>query len=198
MLREGVVDALLDCATRHPRAAFVIAKLIHPDGTLQAGVGDLPTFREAFRGRAAARRARRDSGFWWDGWPHDTETQIGRGQEACYLVRGAALDEIGVQDEGYRLDWEGIDWSARAHDAGWEIWFCPAAEVVHIGGTSLAKARVRWVIWSHRGMYRYFAARRPLPIRPLLLLAIGARGLVKLALLIRQDLYTRALRPDRT
>ena len=196
VLGAGAVDALLDCATRHPRTAFVVAKLIHPDGTLQAGVGDLPTFREAYRGRAAARRARLETGFWWDGWPHDTEKQIGHGQEACYLVRRAALEEIGLQDEGFRLDWEGIDWSARAYEAGWEIWFCPDAEVVHIGGTSLGKARLRWVIWSHRGMYRYFAKRRPLVLRPLLLLAIGARGLLKAALLVRPDLYARALRPD--
>ncbi|MCU1588076.1 MAG: putative glycosyltransferase [Frankiales bacterium] len=196
VLQAGAVDALLDCAARHPRAAFVVAKLIHPDGTLQAGVGDLPTFREAYRGRAAARRARLETGFWWDGWAHDTEKQIGHGQEACYLVRRAALAEVGPQDEGFRLDWEGIDWSARVYAAGWEIWFCPAAQVVHIGGTSLGKARLRWVIWSHRGMYRYFAKRRPPAVRPLLLLAIGARGVLKALLLFRPDLYARALRPE--
>lgn len=197
VLRAGAVDALLDCASRHPAAAFVVAKLTHPDGTLQTGVGDLPSFREAFLGRAAARRRRTDSGFWWDGWPHDVECRIGHGQEACYLVRASALPEVGVQDEGYRLDWEGIDWAARVGEAGWELWFCPAAEVMHVGGTSLRKARVRWVVWSHRGMYRYFAARSPRPVRPLLMTAVALRGLLKLALLVRPDLYARALRAER-
>lgn len=194
--RSGALDALVAAAERHPRAAFVLARLEHADGALQAGVGDLPAFREAFAGRRAARVRADDTGFWWDGWPHDVERRVGHGQEACYLVRREAMDEVGGQDPGYWLDWEGVDWAARMGDAGWEVWFTPEARVVHIGGTSIRKARVRWVVWSHRGMYRYFSRRGPRWRRPLLALLIGARGLLKLALLIRPNLYQRGLRVD--
>ena len=197
VLRPGAVDALLDGARRHPRAAFVLARLVYPDGVLQTGVGDLPTFREAYLGRRAARLRREDSGFWWDGWPHDEERQVGHGEEACYLVRRAAVDEVGVQDPGYVLDWEGFDWAARMADAGWEVWFTPQAEVVHLGGVSIRQAQARWIVSSHRGMHRYFAARSPRVVRPLLALAVAARCLVKLALLARPDrVYDRAHRVD--
>jgi GT2 family glycosyltransferase len=179
----GAIDALLGCLDRHPGAAFVFARLVSPDGTPQTCAGDLPTLRGALLGRQVARRSAGGTtqGFWWDGWAHDEERRIPRGLEACYAVRREAVAEIGPQDEGFPLDWEGIDWCERAAGAGWEVWFCPEAEVRHVGGASIRQAQLRWVMRSHRGMYRYFAKRRPLALRPLLAMAIGARALVKAA-----------------
>ena len=163
---------------RRARAAFVVARLVHPDGTLQTSAGDLPTLGDALPlGRQLARRraeADATSGFWWDGWDHNEERTIGHGAEACYLVRTAALRDIGLQDEGYVLDWEGLDWSERAWAAGWEVWFCPTAEAVHLGGVSIRQVPIRWVVESHRGMYRYFRSRRPSAVRPLLWLAFAS------------------------
>jgi N-acetylglucosaminyl-diphospho-decaprenol L-rhamnosyltransferase len=176
----GAVDRLLDLLARKPQAAFAIPRLRHPDGTLHVSAGDLPTLGEALLGRQAQRRrSQTDAGFWWDAWAHDDERRIGRGHEACYLVRRAAIAEIGLQDEAFFLDWEGIDWTARARELGWEVWFTPDAEVVHLGGASIRQARLRWIVRSHRGMYRYFAKRTSPPNRPLLAAAFGARAVAK-------------------
>lgn len=179
----GAVDALLDVLERRPRAAWAVARLRRPDGAVQTSVGDLPRLRDALLGRrwhvARGRGAR--AGFWWDGWAHDEELAVGHGMEACYLVRRAAVDDFGPQDERFPLDWEGIDWAARAWDAGWEVWFAPAADVVHLGGVSVRQVPLRWVVRSHRGMYRYFAKRSPVPARPLLAVAVAVRAGVKAA-----------------
>jgi N-acetylglucosaminyl-diphospho-decaprenol L-rhamnosyltransferase len=181
-VRPGAVDALLDLLTRRPRAAFAIPRLLNGDGSLQVSAGDLPTLREALLGRQVQRlHGHVDSGFWWDGWAHDSERRIGRGHEACYLARRTAVIEIGLQDEAFFLDWEGIDWTARARAVGWEIWFTPEAEVTHLGGTSIRQVPFRWITRSHRGMYRYFAKRTSPLLRPLLATALGARAVVKAA-----------------
>ena len=178
----GSVDALVELLDRRPQTAFAIPRLRYPDGGLQVSAGDLPSLREALRGRQAQRRqADGDQGFWWDGWAHDEERRIGRGHEACYLVRRSAIDEIGLQDEAYFLDWEGIDWAARATAFGWEVWFTPAAEVVHLGGTSIRQVPLRWIVGSHRGMYRYFAKRTSPALRPALAVVVTARGVAKAA-----------------
>jgi hypothetical protein len=182
LFRDGAVDALLGVLDRRPRAAWAVARLLRPNGSIQTSVGDLPTLGDALLGRRWQLRrsgGREQRGFWWDGWAHDEELAIGHGMEACYLVRRAALADIGVQDERFPLDWEGIDWAARARDAGWEVWFCPDAEVVHLGGVSVRQVRFRWVLRSHRGMYRYFAKRSPAAARPLLAAAFCARGAMK-------------------
>lgn len=198
----GAVDELHHLLERRERAAFAVARLRDPDGTLQTSAGDLPTLGEALLGRAAARVLSRGgaskadaatSGFWWHGWDHGSEQRIGHGGEACYLVRRAAIDDIGLQDERFVLDWEGIDWSRRAAEAGWEIWYCPQAEVVHIGGVSIRQVRFRWVLSSHLGMYRYFRRALPAAARPLVGTAIGVRAGVKLAAAaIDTRLYDRA------
>ncbi len=179
-VKPGAVDALATVLARQPRAAFAIPRLRHPDGGLHVSAGDLPTLRDALLGRQVQRlRRQRGRGFWWDGWAHDEERRIGRGHEACYLVRREAIAEVGLQDEAYFLDWEGIDWTARVRDAGWEVWFTPDAEVVHHGGVSIRQAPWRWIVRSHRGMYRYFATRRTRLLRPLLAAVFATRALVK-------------------
>jgi hypothetical protein len=205
LYREGAVDALVDVMRRRPRAAFVAPKLLYEDGALQASAGDLPTLTQALLGRQVQRW--RDShrsaggGLWWVGWDHSEERRVGRAAECAYLVRRAAVGSIGLQDERFPLDWEGIDWSARAREAGWEIWFCPEAEVVHLGGRSIRQRQLHWIVSSHRGMYRYFSKRAPRPAHPLLAGIIGLRAATKLGVMLTgQPLYEQAHRApeDRT
>ncbi len=179
----GSVDALVDVLARRERAAFAIANLRYGDGTLQSSVGSLPSLAEALLGWRLSRYlpGQGSSRTWWHGWNHEEERPVGHGAEACYLVRRSAIAEIGLQDERFVLDWEGVDWSARVHEAGWQIWFAPQAMVTHAGGTSLTQVTGRWIASSHLGMYRYFARRWPLPARPLLAALIAGRALVKLA-----------------
>lgn len=195
----GAVDALLALMRRRPQAAFAVAKLVHPDGELQTSAGDLPTPCEALLGQRMSRR-RADgecAGVWWHAWPHDEERQVGHGAEACYLVRRAALADIGPQDERFVLDWEGLDWSRRAREVGWQVWFCPEAVVTHLGGVSVRQVPGRWIISTHLGMYRYFSSRTRLPLRPLLALTIGLRGVAKLvAVAFGARLYERARRGE--
>jgi GT2 family glycosyltransferase len=189
LYRPGAVDALHGLLIRHDRAAFAVARLRDRDGTLQISAGDLPTVGEALLGRTVAKRLSRRArtGFWWNDWDHDQEVRIGHGGEACYLVRRSAIDEVGLQDERFRLDWEGIDWSARVHDAGWEIWFCPDAEV------TLRQVPYRWIVSSHKGMYRYFRTRVPRPARPLVAASIALRAAAKLTMAsVDSRLYDRA------
>jgi GT2 family glycosyltransferase len=184
LFRPGAIAAMVDLLERHPEAGIVVPRLLYPDGTLQTSAGDLPTLTDALKGRQAQRHRSTSGqpvGFWWDGWPHAKEQPIGRGHEAAYVVRRAAVAEVGLQDERFPLDWEGIDWTARFTDAGWGVWLCPDAEVVHLGGTSIRQVPFRWVVSSHRGMYRYFAKRRPAYWRPALAAVIGGRAVMKLA-----------------
>ncbi len=177
----GAVDALLDAMRRRPRAAFAIARHTFADGSLQTSAGDLPSHTEALLGRRLSWRGAGRRGVWWHGWSHDEEREVGHGAEACYLVRRDAVADFGLQDERFVLDWEGLDWSARARDAGWEIWFCPAAKVTHLGGVSLRQVPGRWILSTHRGMYLYLRPRTHPAVRPLLAGAIAARALLKLA-----------------
>ena len=200
VFRAGAAEALVDLLDRQPTAGIVIPRLLYEDGTLQTSAGDLPTLRDSILGRQADRRRTQGTptGFWWDGWAHDEERPIGRGHEAAYAVRRQAVAEVGLQDEGFPLDWEGIDWTARFQQAGWQVWLCPKAEIVHLGGASIRQVPFRWVVSSHRGMYRYFAKRRPGYWRPALASVITVRAGIKLAVMgAGVGMYERAHRDSK-
>ncbi|HWE67145.1 MAG TPA: glycosyltransferase family 2 protein [Acidimicrobiales bacterium] len=179
----GSVRAMLDVLGRHDRAAWVGPKFIHEDGALQTSVGNLPSLAEGLLGRQVARRRAPDSadGFWWDGWSHDEERAVGRTFECAYVVRRRAVEEVGMQDERFVLDWEGFDWADRFGRAGWELWFAPEAEVMHLGGTSRRQVPFRSIISQHRGMYLYFSGRSSAVWKPFLAAAFSLRALFKLA-----------------
>jgi N-acetylglucosaminyl-diphospho-decaprenol L-rhamnosyltransferase len=184
LFARGAIDALLSLMSRRPSAAFAIAKLRDPDGEIQTSAGDLPSATEALLGRRLSWQRERGgerAGVWWHRWAHDEELPVGHGAEACYLVRRSAVAEIGLQDERFVLDWEGLEWSRRARRAGWEIWFCPSAEVTHLGGTSVRQVPVRWVLSTHYGMYRYFRGQSVTALRPLLALVVAVRAAIKVA-----------------
>ena len=181
----GAIDALLDLLRRRPRAAFAVANLRYPDGRLQTSVGALPSVAEAVVGRRMSQHLPGDecTGMWWHRWSHDEERTVGHGAEACYLVRREAVAEIGLQDERFVLDWEGLDWSARTWEAGWEIWFCPSATVTHLEGMSRGQVPVRRIVSAHVGMYLYLQPRvRFSAIRPVLAAAVAVRAVASLAL----------------
>jgi N-acetylglucosaminyl-diphospho-decaprenol L-rhamnosyltransferase len=200
VFHAGAVRAMTGVLDRHERAAWVVPRLVDHDGTPLTSAGDLPTLRDAFLGRQAARRRRPGSpaGFWWDGWAHDTERPIGRGHECAYMIEPEAVREIGPQDERYVLDWEGFDWTERFRRAHWEIWLAPDAEVMHLGGASLRQVPFRTIRSHHRGMYLYFADRHARAWRPLLATAFGLRAAAKMAATgLRLPLYSWAHRDRR-
>ena len=55
---------------------------------------------------------------------------------ACMLVRREAFDAVGGFDEGYWMYWEDADFCRRLWDAGWQVFFEPAATVHHATGAS--------------------------------------------------------------
>ena len=67
---------------------------------------------------------------------------------AFMLIRRAALDEVGLFDEGYWMYMEDLDLCYRFAEAGWVTWYEPSATVVHVKAgieraRSLAEAELR-------------------------------------------------------
>lgn len=176
----GAIDSLCDLLARKPQAAIALPQLLQADGAKQVSAGDLPALADVVP--LGRRRRRQSGGFWWHDWDHGEERRVDHGAEAFYAVRRAAIVAAGPQDERFALDWEGVEWSRRFARHGWEVWFTPKAQVRHAGGVSVRQVPYRWVVRSHRGMYRYFAAEAPAPApSPVLAAAFAARAAVKAA-----------------
>jgi len=75
---------------------------------------------------------------------------------AFMLVRRAAMEEVGLMDEGYFLHCEDLDWCMRFRQKGWKILFMPDVEVVHAKGVCSHARPVRVEWHKHKGMVRFY------------------------------------------
>jgi hypothetical protein len=105
---------------------------------------------------------------------------------AFMLMRRAALDEVGLFDEGYWMYMEDLDLCYRFKQGGWVVWYEPSATVVHVkAGTSGEYRSWRLNRAFHYGMYRFYrvhyAPRARLPERCLVYAGIAGKLMVSAA-----------------
>jgi N-acetylglucosaminyl-diphospho-decaprenol L-rhamnosyltransferase len=183
-LDAGALDALVAYADAHPDVAVVGPRLRNPDGTLQRSVRGFPTLwrlaTEYFYLRKLAPRSRLLNGFYAGGFAHDEERDADFVMGAVWLVRRAAIDEVGPADEKFFLFSEEVDWAYRFRKAGWRSVFFPGAEATHVYGAS---HKGRLYLELQRGHLRFFAKHRGAAY------AERVRKLLRAGLLLRGAVY---------
>lgn len=174
--------ALVACAEANPRVAVVGPRLRNPDGSLQRSVRGDPTLwrlaTEYLFLRKLGPRTRLFNAFYGAGFDYRSSVQVESLQGAALLVRRQAADKVGLFDEAFFMFSEETDWLYRFRRAGWQVWFTPAAEVVHLGGASHGGGLY---VENLRGILRFLAKNR------------GAREAGRARLLLLWSLRLRAL-----
>jgi GT2 family glycosyltransferase len=136
----GAVEALVAFADAHPDAAVVGPRLRYPDGRLQRSVRGFPTLwriaTEYFYLRKLAPGTRALNAFYAGGFDHASVHEAEVLMGAVWLVRRAAIDEVGPADDAFFLFSEETDWAFRFRAAGWKVIFFPGAGATHVYGAS--------------------------------------------------------------
>jgi GT2 family glycosyltransferase len=157
-------EQLVAFARDHQRAAFVGPRLLNPDGTLQPSVRAFPTpwrlATEYLFLRKLAPRSRALNAFYGAGFRHDEAREVDFAKAAGFLLRRAAFDDVGPFDEEFFLFSEETDWCYRARTAGWQSFFFPGAEVVHVGGASWRRESATLFREQVRGHLRFLTKHR--------------------------------------
>lgn len=150
-LTAGALQVMLDLIRREPRAALVGAQLRNADGSFQASYTPFPNLWQEFLILSGLGRMLK--GHWYP----SRYDEVKKGPQivdyvdgACMLVRRDAYLQLGGLDEGYFMYSEEVDLCLRLKQHGWQVWYQPAAQVVHLGGASSASRRME----RERDMYR--------------------------------------------
>ncbi len=162
-VEPGALDALVEFMARTPQAGIAGARLSYPGGALQHAAFAFPglaqTALDLFPppGRLARLLDTRLNGRYPRAWydrpaPFEVETLLG----ACLMVRGVALRQVGLLDEGFFMYAEEMDWCRRFRDAGWRLYCVPTAHVVHYEGQATRQFRERMFIELWRSRLRLF------------------------------------------
>ncbi|MFI5027853.1 MAG: glycosyltransferase family 2 protein [Solirubrobacterales bacterium] len=103
---------------------------------------------------------------------------------AYMLTRKAAIDEVGLLDEGYWMYMDDLDWCYRFKLAGWKIVYDGRVSSLHVKGGTTRKKRHRGLrhnVSFHRSIGRFYrkfnAGRNPL-LDVCVYLAIGVKLVV--------------------
>ena len=157
LLTANALQAMLDLAESEPHAGVVGAHLRNQDGSFQASHSPFPNLWQEFLilsglGRLLYGRPYPSRGPEENRGPQVVDYVEG----ACLLVRRAAFEQVGGLDEGYFMFSEEVDWCYAMREKGWQVWYEPAARVIHLGGGSsrnrqpqregdLYRSRIRFV-----------------------------------------------------
>ena len=175
----GSIDALLDCARRHPAAGIVGGKCLRPDGSVdprswwgRPSLWSVLCFAlllsSVFPG---SRRFDPESPVPWSGDP-DEERQVPIVTGAFMLVDRYLWKRLGGFDTAIFMYGEDADLCLRAAAAGYRPMVTARAEFQHAGGASSTSPRKLRLLFTGKAtvVRRHFApGRRALGIRLLLL-----------------------------
>lgn len=130
----GSVSALLR-RLEAPHAGLAVPRLRNPDLSLQPNVVPpsapaVELVRTSGLSRFVPNDLRPD---WSTHWDHATARPIAAAIGAVVAVRADAWSDLGGFDERRLMYAEDLDLFWRARLRGWETWFEPAAEFVHLG-----------------------------------------------------------------
>jgi GT2 family glycosyltransferase len=162
-LQPGCIAALVKAFDGQPVPTVVGARVLNTDGSEQRGgrrgevtpVTTLLSFSHLtgrFPGLAGFEIHREHEPL--PGHPIPMPTISG----ACFALRRGDFDLLAGFDEGYFLHVEDIDLCWRARQVGGQVLFQPAAEVIHLGHTSLEHP-LKVEFHKGVGLSRYFIKR---------------------------------------
>ncbi|HZQ07681.1 MAG TPA: glycosyltransferase family 2 protein [Anaerolineae bacterium] len=160
ILLPNAVEQLVACLDAESSAAAVAPMLLNTDGSFQAGPNDdLSVLSETLLALGMDRFLR---GGHFPGY----EANAPRGAYAwvggtCLLMRRAAWQQVGTLDPAYFMYTEEADWCWRARQAGWTIWYEPAARVIHAGGGSSRRVQSAMRAQLYKSKLLFFIKHRP-------------------------------------
>lgn len=136
---DALVD-LVDFMDRHPAVGAVGPQLLWPDGQVQSSRRRFPTLGSLFWESTLL-------GQWF---PQNRHAQryhlVDKSPQQCQrvdwvvgaalLIRAETWHQVGPIDQEFFMYFEETDWCRRCTEAGWEIHYLPAAQIIHYEGKS--------------------------------------------------------------
>lgn len=172
------LSAMIDFMDRTPRAAACGGRLFYPDGSPQQSYGNFPAVLRILAYLFPVHRLLPEQ--WLKRVKRSNVIPDGSVREpvridwpsgACLMVRAKAMEEVGMLDEQYFLYVEETDWCFRMREKGWDRYYLPEAEVIHVFGGSIGNAPVSMQRYHLESQFTYY--RKHFSARALSVVAAG-------------------------
>lgn len=145
----GAVPALVAAMDENPEAAIGGPKLLYRDRSLQLSCRPFPSplniLIEGTFLRDYFPNSRFVTEYSMSNWDHAELREVDWMYGAALIIRGSAVEEIGLFDEGFFYLYEDIDYCYRARKLGKKVIYIPRAEIIHFlerEGKSVLHSRI--------------------------------------------------------
>jgi len=136
LVKDGALETLVDFMDCHPRAGIAASQLLNADGSLQESAFRFLGVASELHAAVKLRVVSKLLSPWLTPPMPTEESPVEWVCGASMILRRTMLEEIGLLDEGLYTYFDDVDICLRARRAGWETWFVPRSEVVHLEGAS--------------------------------------------------------------
>jgi N-acetylglucosaminyl-diphospho-decaprenol L-rhamnosyltransferase len=143
----GPMVAYLDS---HPDVGMLAPRIVYPDGTPQASAWRFPSPAVAALGTLTLSRVGVVQSHGSE--PHRIDWAMG----CALLVRRAAVEQVGLFDEGFFMYSEEVDLARRLADAGYQTHFFPLVTVLHHDSRLRADVPTERINEEWRSRLRYW------------------------------------------
>lgn len=160
IVQPGALTALLHTLKTQPNAGIAGANLTYGDGSFQHGAFDFPGLWQLaidllpVPGRLV--ESRRNGRYPQTLYEQPEPFKVGHPLGAAMGVRGEAIAQVGLLDEGYHMYVEEVDWAWRIRAAGWTAYCVPTAHVTHFGGQSTGQVKRESTLNLWQSRYRFY------------------------------------------
>jgi len=185
-ITPGSLDRLLELMDSRPEIGMSGPRLELDDGSFDhAAKRSFPNPVSALAHFTGVGRRRESGTLAAYRAPEVESGQVDAVNGAFMLTRRAALDQVGLFDEGFWMYMEDLDLCYRLAEAGWITWYEPDVTVMHVkAGTTGKERNFRLNRAFHYGMYRFYRKHYAADHNPLFNLTIYAGIVAKLTVTV--------------
>lgn len=153
------LEQLVKYMDEHPEVGVVGPQLLNSDGSVQSSRRRFPSlatgmFESTWLQDLAPANMMAD--YYVLDVADDQTAAVDWVVGAALLTRLDIVREIGGLDEAYFMYSEELDWCRRIKQAGWEVVYFPAAQIIHHYGKSSEQASTQRHINFNRAKLRYY------------------------------------------
>lgn len=147
----------LQALEERPPVGILGVRLVQLDGKVDhASRRQIPTPASSLAYLLKVRRPGSRTAY-TDPAAYETEGVVGAVNGAFMLMRDRAFREVGFFDEDFWMYGEDLDLCLRTTQAGWDVYYWPGVEVLHVKGGSSGRARTLRVNRAfHHAMWLFY------------------------------------------
>lgn len=162
VLEPHSLAKLVEFLEGHPKAGIVGPRVLNRDGSFQPQcrrgnptlVGAIGYFSGIYKFLPNNRRL---GEYLLAYLPVDQSTEVVAVSGCCLLARREVWSNIGPLDEAIFGFGEDIEWCFRARQAGWQVWYHAASEIMHLKGQGGVHSAPLAKVWGiHQAMWVFF------------------------------------------